>query len=108
MEVVASPLRARPASPLLKRRAGEYASRPRAIRGCQIAPASRFLMDLRVGIDTFAVAPPPAHPDGEALRPRSIRQLRGAFLCGISGADSDPDYLCCPDYSLYCRRGVDR
>jgi hypothetical protein len=26
----------------------------------------------------------------------------------ISGADSDPDYLCCPDYSLYSRRGVDR
>ena len=32
-----------------------------------------------------SITDPPAHPDGEALRPRSIRQLRGPF-CGGSAA----------------------
>jgi hypothetical protein len=50
-----------------------------------------------------------------AKAPRHSSNSSGPFLCAgngsarrISGADSDPDYLCCPDYSLYSRRGVDR
>ena len=91
MEVVDNPLRARPASPLLKRRAGEYASRPRAIPA--VKRTGKPLFD---GPSSW-VAPPPAHPDGEALRPRSCA---GPFCVG--SAARIPILIICVVSTIRC------